>query len=503
MEHRVIIHAPIGKDARLVADVFRRSGMDCFICATTAEVVDELGKGVGALFIVDEALSADFVKSITQFLAQQQTWSDLPVLVLSKRGFDSPGMRKIYQELGNVTLIERPAQSVTLLSAANSALRARRRQYEMREIDRRKDEFLAMLAHELRNPLAPISAASELLRHVELDRERIKKTSDVIARQVDHMTGLIDDLLDVSRVSRGLIELENAICDTRSILTNAVEQVRPLIDSRRHHFTLHVPPDAGFVQGDQKRLIQVITNLLNNAAKYTPEGGSITLAMRAEQKDIVITVTDNGIGMAPNVISRVFDMFAQAERTPDRSQGGLGIGLALVKSLVELHKGSVTAYSAGTRQGSTFTVTLPRMEKSGESALPEARRRSLPSTKGRRLLVVDDNLDAARMLGMYLEEAGHEIIIEHSAQAALERAYAEIPDVCLLDIGLPDMDGNELAQRLRAQAETTNTILIAITGYGQRQDREKSIAAGFNHHFVKPVDLEKLLGILAAQDNEE
>lgn len=503
MEHRVIIHAPIGKDARLVADVFRRAGVDCFICATTSEVVDELGKGVGTLFIVDEALSADFLRSITHFLAQQQTWSDLPTLVLSKRGFDSPGMRKIYQELGNVTLIERPVQSVTLLSAANAALRARRRQYEMREIDRRKDEFLAMLAHELRNPLAPISAASELLSHAELDRERIKKTSDVIARQVDHMTSLIDDLLDVSRVSRGLIELEKTICDTRTIVTNAVEQVRPLIDSRKHYLTLHMPPGAAFVQGDQKRLIQVITNLLNNAAKYTPEGGNITLAMRAEPKDIVITVIDNGIGMAPNVIPRVFDMFVQAERTPDRSQGGLGIGLALVKSLVELHKGSITAFSAGTGQGSTFTVTLPRMDQSAESALPEVRRRSLPSTKRRRLLVVDDNLDAARMLGMCLEEAGHEIIIEHSARGALERAYAEIPDVCLLDIGLPDMDGNELAQRLRSQAETTNTILIAITGYGQRQDREKSIAAGFDHHFVKPVDLEKLLGILVAPDSEE
>ncbi|WP_225984780.1 hybrid sensor histidine kinase/response regulator [Noviherbaspirillum aerium] len=497
MEQRILILAPTGKDARLVSQVFDRAGLTCFVCSPAVDILAELDKGAGALFIVDEALTVDFLKSFTQFLNQQQTWSDLPVIVLSKRGLDAQGMRKIYQELGNVTILERPVQSITLLTAANAALRARKRQYEMREIDRRKDEFLAMLAHELRNPLAPISAAAELLKMVDLDPDRMKKTSDIISRQVEHMTGLIDDLLDVSRVSRGLVELDQGLVDARKIVANAVEQVRPLIDLRRHHLSVHTPPVSALVQGDQKRLIQIISNLLNNAAKYTLEGGTITLTMEVDSKNIVLSVTDNGIGMAPEVIEHVFEMFTQAERTPDRSQGGLGIGLSLVKSLVELHHGSVKATSPGIGKGSTFSVLLPRAMAPGNASEHDEPRMMSPSPRRQRLLVVDDNVDAARMLGMFLESAGHEIMIEHSARNALERARKDLPDVCLLDIGLPDMDGNELARCLRAQAQTKNLTLIAITGYGQEQDRRNTADAGFLHHFVKPVDMERLLAILA------
>ncbi len=500
MEQRVLLHAPIGKDARHVAQLLERAGLECFVCLNSAQILSEIGKGVGTLFIVEEALTTDFLRAITQLLEQQQTWSDLPILVLSKRNLDSPGMRAIYQQLGNVTLLERPVHSVTLLAAVNSALRARKRQYEMREVDRRKDEFLAMLAHELRNPLAPISAASELLRIASLDRERIDQTSEIISRQVTHMTGLIDDLLDMSRVSRGLIKLSYKVLDTRQIMTEAVEQVRPLIDSRRHRLTVQTSPEPGFVKGDQKRLIQVLSNLLNNAAKYTPEGGHITLTMDVDSKNVKFSVTDNGIGIPSELIGRVFEMFTQAERTPDRSQGGLGIGLALVKSLVELHDGKVKAQSAGIGHGSTFSITLPRIGAPDKVFLQESGSTLLQGIKRRRMLVVDDNQDAAHMLGMYLEAAGHEIIIEHSAKNALERAHTVIPDVCLLDIGLPDMDGNELAQRLRALPATSKSTLIAITGYGQEQDRKKTAEAGFSHHFVKPVNMEHLLSVLADLD---
>lgn len=497
MEQRVLIYAPVGKDARLVCQVLERAGLGSFICGRTTEIATELAKGVGTLFIAEEGLTADFLKSITQFLKQQQTWSDLPILVLSKRGLDSPGMRAIYQRLGNVTLLERPIQSVTMITAVSSALRTRKRQYEMREVDRRKDEFLAMLAHELRNPLAPISAASELLRIANLDRERINQTSEIISRQVNHMTGLIDDLLDVSRVSRGLITLEQAKLDAKQIVLSAVEQVRPLVDSRRHHLTLQTPSEAIFVQGDQKRLIQIVTNLLNNAAKYTPEGGNIVLALETNGKYVTFRVADTGIGIAPMMIARVFDMFSQAERTSDRSQGGLGIGLALVKSLAELHHGTVSVHSAGIGYGSTFAFTLPRIGILGAPPMRDMRSSIPMPAQRRRLLIVDDNIDAAYMLGMFLESAGHEIVIKHSAQAALEYARTTIPDFCLLDIGLPDMDGNELARQLCAQPETANIVLIAITGYGQEQDREKSTDAGFTHHFVKPVNMERLLEILA------
>ncbi len=497
MENRILIYAPIGKDARLVSQLLGRAGLACFVCAHTADIIDELGKGVGALFIVDEALTPEFLKSLMQFLEHQQTWSDLPILVLSKQGMNSSAMRNIYSKLGNATLLERPVQSVTLISATQSALRARKRQYEMREVDRRKDEFLAMLAHELRNPLAPVSAASDLLKLGNLDRERIRQTSEVISRQVKHMTGLIDDLLDVSRVSRGLVTLDQTTLDARQIVTSAVEQVRPLIDSRRHRLTVQTSPESAYIQGDQKRLIQVITNLLNNAAKYTPAGGNIILTMDVDSEHVVFSVSDNGIGMAQKMISRVFEMFEQAERTSDRSEGGLGIGLAIVKSLVELHRGTVTAQSAGAEKGSTFTIMLPRITRLDEAALHDQPDMLTQQTTGRRVLVVDDNVDAACMLAMFLESAGHEVMVEHNARNALVRARAEVPDVCLLDIGLPDMDGNDLARQLRAQTETATSVLIAITGYGQEFDRKKTAAAGFNHHFVKPVDMEQLLGLLA------
>jgi signal transduction histidine kinase len=497
MEHRILIYAPIGKDARLVFQVFERAGLASTVCAHSSQIVPELDNGAGALFIVDEVLTADFLRSISEYLRRQQAWSDLPVLVMSKRGLDSPAMRKIYQDLGNVTLLERPLQSITLLSAANSALRARRRQYEMREVDRRKDEFLAMLAHELRNPLAPVSAASELLRIADLDRERIKKTSEVISRQVKHMTGLIDDLLDVSRVSRGLVTLDNAPIDARQIVTSAVEQVRPLIDARRHRLTLHTSPESAFVEGDQKRLIQILTNLLNNAAKYTPEGGSIVLSMDVTHDTVMFKVEDNGIGMTQDMIGHVFELFAQAERTSDRSQGGLGIGLALVKSLVGLHRGTVTADSGGKGMGSTFTVFLPRLTKTDDPRVISASNAIIPPSRRLRVLIVDDNVDAAQMLGMFLEACGHQVLIEHNAKAALEQSTLNVPDVFLLDIGLPEMDGNELAKRLRAQVETSQAILVAVTGYGQDQDRRKTKAAGFNHHLVKPVDPSELAGLLA------
>ncbi|HYD82200.1 MAG TPA: ATP-binding protein [Paucimonas sp.] len=370
---------------------------------------------------------------------------------------------------------------------------------ELRAADKRKDEFLAMLAHELRNPLAPISAAAQLLKLVHFDEARVKQTSDIIARQVDHMTSLVDDLLDVSRVTRGLVTLDKEPLDIKNIISDAVEQVSPLIVSRQHHLELQLPQESAGVLGDQKRLVQVIANLLNNSAKYTPDGGHIVLRLEVWAQEVVLTVTDNGIGMEPDLVLRVFDLFAQAERTSDRSQGGLGLGLALVKSLATLHGGSVQAYSKGLGAGSTFTVRLPRLVTLPPRVVPqedEAPRRPAYA-KALRVMVVDDNIDAARTLEMFLHAAGHEVFVEHRASSALECARVEAPSVCLLDIGLPDIDGNELASRLRAIPETAGAVLIAVTGYGQEQDREKSYAAGFDYHFVKPVDTAKLAALLA------
>ncbi|MDB5918729.1 MAG: putative histidine kinase, hybrid [Massilia sp.] len=369
---------------------------------------------------------------------------------------------------------------------------------QLKAEDVRKNEFLAMLAHELRNPLAPISAGAELLKMARRDEERVRQTSEVISRQVSHMTNLVNDLLDVSRVTRGLAELDNTPLDMSHVVADAVEQANPLIHSKRHHLALHMPPDTAMVKGDEKRLVQVVANLINNAAKYTPEGGNIALRIEVKTSHVILEVTDNGIGMAPELVNRVFDLFTQAERTSDRSSGGLGLGLALVKNLVELQGGSVAAASEGPGKGSRFTVVLPRVdEQLKEPGEAGGRHYLQPASRPLKILVVDDNVDAAAMLCMLLEATGHQVFSEHGGRQALERASVELPDVCLLDIGLPEMDGHELAQRLRAQPATANVVLIAVTGYGQENDQRKSMAAGFDHHLTKPVDLRKLISILA------
>jgi len=374
----------------------------------------------------------------------------------------------------------------------------REAQEKLTAADRRKDEFLAMLAHELRNPLAPIGAAADLLQRARLDEAQVRKTSQVIGRQVRHMTSLVDDLLDVSRVTRGLVALHTGRLDLRHIVNDAIEQVTPLIHARRHHLALELPPQAPLVEGDHKRLVQVLANLLSNAAKYTPEGGHITLSTEVRATHVLLHVTDDGIGMAPELVARAFELFSQAERSSDRSLGGLGLGLALVKSLVSLHHGSVTCHSAGQGKGSTFTVCLPRLDSEAPAAnAPAAGTMRAPASSDQlRIMVVDDNTDAATMLALLLESTGHEVHVEHAALPALAASEHVAPHVYLLDIGLPDIDGIELARRLRARASAQRAVLVAITGYGQEQDRARTAAAGFNHHLVKPVDMQKLYAIL-------
>ena len=370
---------------------------------------------------------------------------------------------------------------------------------ELREVNRRKDEFLAMLAHELRNPLAPISTAAQLLKIRSIDEGRIQQASDIIVRQVRHMTDLVDDLLDVSRVTRGLVQLDKVPLDLKPIVTAAVEQARPLIEARRHELVLRMPSARTCVLGDKTRLVQVIANLLNNAAKYTPQGGEVTLALEVQDEQVLIVVRDNGSGIAPTLLPSVFNLFTQGERTPDRAQGGLGLGLALVKSITQLHDGDVSAFSEGSGKGSTFTIALPLLQvdaepRAGERRGPQRMRTGAPV----RLMIVDDNTDAARSLASLLESDGHTAVVAEDGRGALEFSELGSIQVFILDIGLPDMDGYELARRLRADPVTRGALLIALTGYGQGHDRVLSKAAGFDHHFVKPVDTEVLTQLFAA-----
>ncbi|TZF89710.1 hybrid sensor histidine kinase/response regulator [Cognatilysobacter lacus] len=362
---------------------------------------------------------------------------------------------------------------------------------------RAKDSFLALLSHELRNPLAPISSAARLLQMAPGDAAVIDRASAVISRQVAHMRDLIDDLMDVSRVTRGLVELEREPLDLRDVVRSAVEQVRPLIDTRGHVLRLDLTHEPLVVLGDRTRLIQVVANLLNNAAKYTPHAGDLCVRLSSHAPSAVVAVSDNGVGMSRELLPHVFDLFTQAERTPDRSQGGLGVGLALVKSVVQLHEGRVEADSAGPGQGSTFTVTLPLSAAVPESIEPGTARDI--AARALDILLVDDNEDAGATLAELLRVSGHRVTVCTEALAALERVTERSAphDVYLLDIGLPGMTGYELARHIRAHANAGPSVFIALTGYGLPSDRLASTQAGFDHHLVKPVEQTVLMQLLA------
>ncbi len=367
----------------------------------------------------------------------------------------------------------------------------------LKEADRRKDEFLAMLAHELRNPLAPIGAAAALLGHDGANVDRVRQSSAVITRQVQHMTGLINELLDVARVTRGLITLDTTVLDAKRIVAEALEQMRPVLESRGHTLHVNQPPSPAFVEGDHKRLVQVLANLLNNAAKFTPEGGIIKVELAIDAHHVRMSVHDSGVGMTSELIHKAFDLFTQAERTSDRSQGGLGIGLALVRSLVQLHGGHVSAESAGPGRGTRFTVCLPKLDIGQlppEIAQNVDLRTRHPALK---ILLVDDNEDGLMMVEMLLSSMGHEVVSTSRPREVMARARALQPDVCILDIGLPDIDGLELAGMLQADPITRHAVLMAMSGYGQDADRRAALAAGFDRYFVKPVDADELAEALA------
>jgi PAS domain S-box-containing protein len=398
---------------------------------------------------------------------------------------------------GEVALVEDVAER------AWNAVERMRAEEALRQADRRKDQFLAMLGHELRNPLAPISAAAELLQLAASDPERVRSASKIIARQVGHMTGIVDDLLDVARVTSGLVVLQKDEVDIKRVVSDAVEQIRPLIEARRHKLLVETAPQDATVSGDYKRLVQILANLVNNAAKYTPEGGEILVRMKATDSEVLVSVKDNGIGIEKSLLPNIFELFSQGERSSDRSQGGLGLGLSLVKSLVELHGGSVSAQSSGPGGGSAFTVRLPRLARNTDAPLASHVKRELPFQAGSlRIMVVDDNADAATMLALLLEFNGHQVAVEHDPRQALQRANMEPFDAFLLDIGLPGMDGTELARRLRAMPTGRRALMVAITGYGQHFDRSNALKAGFDHYFVKPIEPTKLLAVLAGFDKK-
>ena len=511
-EGRVLVVAPTGRDARVVVDTLVGAGVHAvprFFHNVLTEVTNE---STHALIIAEEALGAGAGASLAKSLREQSPWSDLPVIVLlaqRRPGGADPALFAGLGIEGLAVLLERPLRKASLISTVRMVLRGRRRQYEVRELlkaqervtakleraDKAKDEFLAMLAHELRNPLGPIRNASVILGRVGQSNPSIQKVSEMIDRQSGFMAHLLDGLLDVSRITRGRITLDRAVLDASELARNALETARPLLDLYQHKVHVDLAFKRLWVHGDATRLVQVLGNVLINAAKYTPPQGEISLTLEETGDEVIYRVRDNGIGIDAHTLPKIFDLFSQAETGLDRSAGGLGIGLSVVKGIVLLHGGSVSAISEGLGQGAEFTIRLPRVS-SDEGIERPTERKALP-TVPQRVLVVDDNSDLADSVALLLRDDGHEVRIANDGPSALRIAEEFKPNAAVLDIGLPGINGYELARRFRSGHGAQELLLIATTGYGQPEDRKRTQAAGFDCHLVKPLDPSALSTMLA------
>ncbi len=497
----MLVLAPTGRDAVLIAGILLKEGIAWNVCSGSEQLAHGLEQGVGAILLAEEAL-AGVHEGLRALICRQPPWSDIPILVLTRQGADSPMVARAVETLGNVTLLERPVRVSALLSAVHSALRARTRQYQTRDhlrerdhANERKDQFLATLAHELRNPLAPIRNSLRVLR-LSGASQSLASVSAIMERQVDLMVRLIDDLMDVARITRGTIELRKASVELSSVIATAVETSRPLIESGSHELELEWPGERVVLDADAVRLAQVFANLLNNAAKYTDPGGRISITVHLDSANVYVTIRDTGIGMSPETLPNIFDMFVQADASDRRAQTGLGIGLTLVRSLVEMHGGSVAAASAGKGFGSEFVVRLP-LGSVGHVGPPLAPPAPNVAPALQRVLVVDDNQDAADTLGALLEMLGTDVRIVYDGPSALVAIDDFHPHVVVLDLGMPGMNGFEVASKIRMRRDAQASTLVALTGWGQDKDRQMTREAGFRHHLIKPVDIDDLQKVLA------
>ena len=511
-EQRVLILPPSRRDGEASRSLLQRAGIDAVVCRDAADVAVQIDSGAGALVLTDAALGVRGIDVVFATLAAQPPWSDLPLVLLCAPETQRELPARLIASLTNVTLLDRPASARSLLSAIQAALRARLRQYqtrdqlealksaeeslrtrerELRTSDRRKDEFLAMLAHELRNPLAPIRSASELLRRLAPEHPQVQAPADILQRQIAHLTRIVDDLLDVSRITQDRIELQKRPLEVSAVIADALESARPLMREKGHKLQVALSESPFYVEGDGARLVQCVANLLVNAAKYTDPEGEIQVAARPENGVAVIAVSDNGVGIPPELLPQIFDLFVQSRRSLDRAQGGLGIGLSLVRRLVQMHGGQVSATSDGAGRGARFEIRLPLIA----APIASTQQPSAPRVSPKRILVVDDNQDAANSLAMVLKMNGHEAYAVYSPEDALRHLDAHHSQVLLLDIGLPRMDGYEVAQQVRRSGLPVR--MIALTGYGQVEDVKRTAAAGFDAHLIKPVDLDLLERALA------
>ena len=498
----MLVLAPTGRDAALARAVLAEAGLVAVACPDVLALCVEIHRGAGAVVLAEEGLDAASLERLTFELDRQPPWSDLPLLVFPAQvAREGSALHEALAASRNVTLLQRPVSVPSLVTAVKAALRARRRQYELRDVLGRleqdvsqRDRFLAMLGHELRNPLGAIRNALYALDATRREAgagERQQRSLEIIRRQAGLLTRLVDDLLDVSRVTTGKIVLQRIPVDLRDLALRCVQAVEGVAARQGVAVRFEADSEPMVVGGDAARLEQVLMNLIGNAIKYTPAGGCVDVEVRRRAAHTFLYVRDTGVGLSPEVLPRVFELFVQAEHTLERAQGGMGIGLTLVRSLVELHGGTVAAASEGTGCGSTFTVRLPLL------AVPAAAPAPAPAAPDEPLhiLVIEDSADNRESLVLLLQQLGHQVETAEDGQIGLARLSQLRPQVALIDIGLPRLDGYELARQARERVGR-QSFLVALTGYGQPEDQRRAYQAGFDAHLTKPLRLEGLNEVL-------
>lgn len=495
MEQRILIYAPAGQDASLAGRVLGSSAIDSHACRSAAELAKQLALGAGGVLTVEEALHAGAYQVLDDYARQQPDWSDLPIILLTRAGLDSLPLRQAIATLGNLTLLERPVHMLTLITSAHAMLRARQRQYLVRETQRRKDEFLASLGHELRNPLAPIKSSVALLSHLYPESEQVSKVKGVIERQVTHLTRLVDDLLDVARITSGKVQLQRKEIALQQVLGHVSELCQPMASSRHISIGLDLPPHTVVLHADYARVVQIFANIVSNAVKFTPDGGHIHITAHMADGQLRVAIEDNGIGIAPEVIPRIFSMFEQGPTLAGQMASGLGIGLSLARQFAEMHGGSIEAHSDGVGRGSRFVVCLPASMVEGPAA---AAVDAAPAGAGHavQVLVVDDNRDAADSLQTLFQLEGYAVRVAYDGTQALAAIDAVWPQLIVMDLGMPGMDGYEAARQIRRKAQGRDVLMLALTGWGQGDARQRTAQAGFDHHLTKPVDFAAIAALL-------
>ena len=500
---RVLIVAPIGRDADLMCTHLRAAGIPCEVRPDVDTVCNEVNDGAGALLFTEEALSPEVTPRLARILDEQEAWSDVPLIILMGEHLLDERPRPMHA-LGrrtNVTFVDRPVRIKSLVSAAQSALRARERQYQIRDLmqtleDRvhERDRFLAILGHELRNPLGAILLASQM---TDEDGKLDGDHADLIERQSKHLTQLVNDLLDLSRVVSGKIVLKKQVVDLAHVLRQSMETVQQAAERQKVTIEIQRPAGPLPIEVDPVRADQIVTNVLTNAVKYTPEGGHVTVTFGEENGQVVIRVKDDGVGIAPDRIGTIFELFAQAENAIGRAQGGMGIGLALVRNLLHLHGGSISAKSDGVGAGSEFTVTFPLATQPAAPVVAQNPARTVTNDgQKRRIVIVEDNADVRELLRLKLRRLGHAVDAVADGPEGVRAIVDTKPDLALVDIGLPGLDGYEVATQVR-QTLGDDVVLVAVSGFGQPEDKRKAFDAGFNEHITKPADVSDIENLLA------